>query len=53
MEKATEQIGLRVSKTLKTRIEAQAEKERRKVSNLIIKVVEDYLDEQDRKEEIK
>ena len=38
VEKNDKQIGFRVSEELKRRIEVQAEKEKRFVSNLIIKV---------------
>lgn len=41
--KATTQIGLRVPEELKTRLEARAEEEGRTLSNLVIKIAEDYL----------
>ena len=44
MEKKTEQIGIRVTPEFKRRLEAQADKERRKVSNLIYNILCDYLD---------
>ena len=43
MAKTDAQIGIRVTKEFKERVEAQAQKERRSVSNLIVKVMEDYL----------
>lgn len=46
MAKTDAQIGLRVTKEFKERLEAQAQKERRSVSNLILKVMEDYLEAQ-------
>lgn len=49
MAKTDAQIGLRVTKEFKERLEVQAKKERRSVSNLILKVMEDYLQEQDQK----
>ena len=45
MEKNDKQIGFRVSEELKRRIEGQAEKEKRSVSNLIIKVMTEYLEQ--------
>lgn len=50
MAKTDAQIGLRVTKEFKEKLEAQARKERRSVSNLILKVMEDYLKEQREKE---
>ena len=49
MAKTDAQIGLRVTKEFKEQLEAQAQKERRSVSNLILKVMEDYLKEQQEK----
>lgn len=46
MAKTDAQIGLRVTKEFKEQLEAQAQKERRSVSNLILKVMEDYLEQQ-------
>ena len=48
MAKTDAQIGLRVTKEFKEQLERQAQKERRSVSNLILKVMEDYLQEQNR-----
>ena len=45
VEKSDKQIGFRVSEDLKRRIEIQAEKEKRSVSNLIIKVMTEYLEQ--------
>ena len=47
MEKNDAQIGLRVTDTFKNRLIAQAEKEHRSVSNLIVKVLTEYLDKQE------
>ena len=44
MSKTDTQIGFRVTNEFKARLEAQARRERRPVSNLILKVLEDYLD---------
>ena len=44
MSKTETQIGFRVTEEFKSRLMAQAEKERRSVSNLIINVLTDYLD---------
>ncbi|WP_158579218.1 hypothetical protein [Pseudoflavonifractor sp. AF19-9AC] len=46
MAKTDTQIGVRVTKEFKEQLEAQAQKERRSVSNLILKVMEDYLEAQ-------
>ena len=45
MDKSDKQIGFRVSEDLKRRIEILAEKEKRSVSNLIIKVMTEYLEQ--------
>lgn len=50
MEKSDVQIGLRVTKEFKARLEAQADREHRKVSNLIVKVMLDYLEQVEPKE---
>ena len=47
MAKTDTQIGLRVTSEFKARLEQQAQKERRSVSNLILKVMEEYLDRQE------
>ena len=46
MAKTDSQIGIRVTSEFKARLEAQARKERRSVSNLILKVMEEYLESQ-------
>lgn len=43
MAKTDTQISLRVTSQFKARLERQAERERRSVSNLILKVMEEYL----------
>lgn len=47
MAKTDTQISVRITNEFKVRLERQAEKERRSVSNLIIKVMEEYLDSQE------
>ena len=44
MDKTDTQIGFRTTSEFKARLEAQAQRERRPVSNLILKVLEEYLD---------
>lgn len=44
MAKTDTQIGVRVTSEFKAKLEAQARKERRSVSNLILKVMEEYLE---------
>lgn len=46
MAKIETQIGIRVTWEFKEQLEAQAAKERRPVSNMIRKVLEDYLESQ-------
>ena len=46
MAKTDAQIGIRVTSEFKAKLEAQARKERRSVSNLILKVMEEYLESQ-------
>ncbi len=48
MAKTETQIGIRVTNDFKNRLEAQAQKERRSVSNLIYKVMEEYLEQQEK-----
>lgn len=48
--KTETQIGIRVTYEFKARIEAQAQKERRSVANLIYKVMEEYLEQQEKTE---
>ena len=47
MAKTDTQISLRVTSQFKARLERQAERERRTVSNLILKVMEEYLEQQE------
>ena len=51
MTKTDAQIGIRVTSEFKAALEAQAQKERRSVSNLILKVMEEYLEAQNKPEE--
>ena len=51
MAKTDTQIGIRVTNEFKAAVEKQARKERRNVSNLIIKVMEEYLEAQKEKEQ--
>lgn len=51
MGKTDAQIGIRVTSEFKARLEAQAQRERRNISNLILKVMEDYLEQVELKEE--
>ncbi len=44
LSKTDAQIGFRVTSEFKARLEAQAQREHRSVSNLILKVMEEYLD---------
>lgn len=48
--KTNAQIGIRVTEELKERIERQAIKEHRSISNLIIKVMSEYLETQEEQE---
>ena len=45
MEKTDSQIGIRLTRELKDRIEAQADSEHRTVSNFVLKVVIEYLEQ--------
>ena len=47
MAKTDTQISIRVTNEFKARLEKQAERERRSVSNLILKVMEEYLEQQE------
>ena len=51
LSKTDTQIGVRVTNEFKARLEAQAQRERRSVSNLILKVMEEYLDGAEPKEQ--
>ena len=44
-EKSDAQIGVRVPKDFKVRLERQAKKEHRTLSNLVFKILNDYLEE--------
>ncbi len=46
------QIGLRVTSQFKERLASQAEKDHRSLSNLIIKVMSDYLDAIEKQESL-
>lgn len=48
MAKTDSYIGFRVTSDFKARIEAQAQKERRSVANLVFKVMEEYLEQQEK-----
>jgi len=50
MAKTDTQISFRVTTEFKELLEAQAQKERRSVSNLILKVLEEYLESENEKE---
>ena len=50
MAKTDTQVSLRVTSQFKARLERQAERERRSVSNLILKVMEEYLERQEETE---
>lgn len=49
MAKTETQLTFRVTYEFKARLEAQAQKEHRPVANLIHKIVEEYLDQQEGK----
>jgi len=51
MAKTDTQISFRTTMEFKERLEAQAYKERRPVSNLIMKVLEEYLDAKEKEAE--
>lgn len=48
--KTDTQISFRTTSEFKARLEAQAQRERRPLSNLITKVLEEYLDREEPKE---
>ena len=48
MAKTETQVAIRVTYEFKERLEAQAQRERRPVANMIRKVMEEYLDAQER-----
>ena len=45
--KTDTQVSVRITSEFKGRLEQQAQKERRSVANLILKVMEEYLDAQE------
>ncbi len=49
--KTDTQIGIRVTTEFKERLEKQAAEERRSVSNLIINVMAEYLDEREKEKD--
>ena len=51
MAKTDTQIGIRVTSEFKAALEAQAQKERRSVANLVLKVMEEYLEAQSKAEQ--
>jgi len=51
MAKTETQVCVRVTYEFKARLEAQAQKERRSVANLIHKVMEEYLEQVEEKAE--
>jgi len=44
-----DRLNIRIDDKLKKRLEKQAKKEQRSVSNMILKVMRDYLDDKERK----
>jgi len=50
MAKTETQVAVRMTNEFKARLEAQAEKERRPVANMIRRVMEEYLDQQEKLE---
>lgn len=50
MAKTETQVAIRVTYEFKEKLEAQAQKERRPVANMIRKVMEEYLDAQEKEE---
>ena len=46
MAKTDTQISIRMTSEFKMQLEKQAQKERRSVANLVLKVMEDYLESQ-------
>ena len=49
MSKADSQVSFRVPREWKEKLEQQARRERRSVSSLILKVMEDYLESKAKK----
>ncbi|MBE6956231.1 MAG: hypothetical protein E7450_02125 [Ruminococcaceae bacterium] len=50
MAKTDTQISIRMTSEFKAELEAQAQKERRSVANLVLKVMEEYLEAQNKSE---
>lgn len=49
MAKKAGRLNIRIDEKLKKRLERQAKREDRSVSNMILKVMRDYLDEKEKK----
>lgn len=49
MSKTETKITFRITNEFKARLEAQAEKEHRPVANLVRKIVEEYVEQQEKK----
>jgi predicted transcriptional regulator len=49
MPNKADRLNIRIDDKLKKRLEKQAKKEQRSVSNMILKVMRDYLDDKERK----
>ncbi len=49
MPNKADRLNIRIDERLKKRIKRQAKKEQRSVSNMILKVMRDYLDEREKK----
>lgn len=51
MEKTETQVAFRITNEFKGRLEAQAQRERRPVANMIRKVMEEYMEKQEKENE--
>lgn len=51
MEKTETQVVIRTTNEFKGQLEAQAQRERRPVANMIRKVMEEYLEKQEKENE--
>jgi len=49
MSNKADRLNIRIDERLKKRMKRQAKKEQRSVSNMILKVMRDYLDDKERK----
>jgi predicted HicB family RNase H-like nuclease len=49
MPNKADRLNIRIDEKLKKRLEKQANKEQRSVSNMILKVMRDYLDDKEKK----